>query len=135
MPLADEIVGNFPNNVTIKIEKNIDEFLIDAKTIFYIGIIINELLTNIMKYAFAGRNSGIISIIVKKNSNKVTIEIQDDGIGINESIDFNNSCGFGLRIIGMMTRQLKGNVKIERDMGTKFILEFNLPNRNGNLEP
>jgi len=126
-PLVDEIVGNFPNKAIVKIEKNIDDnIMMDPKKMSHLGLIINELLTNIMKYAFASRNNGLIKISALKKDNHTTISVQDNGVGIPESIDVGTSNGFGLQLVYMMTKQLQGTIKIERNSGTKFILEFNL---------
>lgn len=125
-PLVDEIIGNFPNREMVKTEKNIDDFLIDAKRLSPLGIIINELLTNIMKYAFAGQGNGLITFSSAVSDGRVRISIGDNGIGIPESVDISTSESFGLQLVYMMTRQLRGAMKMERGNGTKFILEFKL---------
>lgn len=128
--LVEEVVANFPNSKSVKIEKKIDDFIIDVKTLQSLGIIINELLTNIMKYAFTGRNDGLIKVSVLLKGNNVIVIVEDNGSGINESVDFDNSKGFGLKLIGMMVKQIKGTIRIERgngssfSVGTKIILEF-----------
>ncbi len=123
-PLVDEIIDNFPNKGIVKIEKNIDDFMIDAERLSSLGIIVNEILTNIMKYAFEGRDKGLVTVSAMASENHLTIAISDNGIGISESIDIANFGGFGFQLLDMMTRQLHGTIKIERDNGTKFILEF-----------
>jgi len=125
-PLVDEIIGNFPNREMVKIEKNIDDFMIDAKRLSPLGIIINELLTNIMKYAFVGRGNGLITFSAAVSDGRVILSVGDNGIGIPESVDFSASDSFGLQLVYMMTRQLRAAAKIERNNGTKFILEFKL---------
>ena len=122
--LIDEIVSNFPNSIIVKIEKNIEDFVVGAKILQTIGLIINELLTNIMKHAFIGRNDGLIKISVSKIHTKVLIIIQDNGKGIAETIGFEKSSGFGLMLVKSLTDQIGGTIKIERNNGTKFILEF-----------
>jgi two-component sensor histidine kinase len=123
-PLIDEILVNFANHSIVKVEKDIANFTLDANVVFPLGIIVNELLTNIMKYAFIGRESGIITVSAKKNESTVTISLGDNGKGIPESINFDSSTGFGLNLVGMLTSQIGGNIKIERGDGTKFVLEF-----------
>ena len=125
-PLVDEIVGNFSSDKKVKVEKNIADFMIGAEKSSYVGIIINELLTNIMKYAFAGRSGGTINISVALLDNRVKIVVADDGVGISESISITNSAGFGFQLVDILTQQLRGAINIERDNGTRFILEFNL---------
>ncbi|PKL15147.1 MAG: hypothetical protein CVV49_21865 [Spirochaetae bacterium HGW-Spirochaetae-5] len=95
-----------------------------ANIVFPMGIIVNELLTNIMKYAFIGRESGIITVSAIKNENRVVISLGDNGRGIPESINFESSTGFGLNLVGMLTSQIGGSIRIERGGGTKFVLEF-----------
>ena len=125
-PLIDEIVGNFPNSRMVRTEKNIEDFIIDSQKLTHCGIIINELITNIMKYAFTGRDNGVITLSAMAVNDRATITVQDDGIGISESIDSAASGGFGLQLVEIMTRQLRGTLKIERDKGTRFILGFDL---------
>lgn len=125
-PLANEIVENFPNSKIVKIEKNIDDFMIDAKRLSALGIMVNEIITNIMKYAFAGRDSGLITISAAASDNIVTVAISDDGIGIPESFDVATSESFGFQLLDVMTKQLQGEINILRGKGTKFIIKFNL---------
>jgi PAS domain S-box-containing protein len=125
-PLVGEIVGNFPNNRIVRIELNIEDFIIDSRRLSHCGIIINELITNIMKYAFTGRGNGVITLSAMAVNGRAAITLQDDGVGISESIDIAASDGFGLKLVEIMTQQLRGTLKIERDKGTRFILEFDL---------
>jgi len=125
-PLVDEIIKNFANRDIVIVEKDIADFSLEANIIFPLGIIINELLSNIMKYAFTGRDRGVINVAASKTDDHVIITLKDDGSGIPESINFENSTGFGLNLVGMLTSQIGGNIRIERGTGTKFILEFDV---------
>ena len=124
--LADEIVSNFPNSNTVKIRKKIENFILDAKRLQTIGIIINELLTNIMKYAFIGGKKGNINLSISLKEKTVSIAVEDNGIGMPASINFEKSTGFGLKLVGMLTKELKGEIHIEREKGTRILLEFEL---------
>jgi len=122
--LVDEIIGNFPNSSVITVEKNIEDFNCDAKLTQSIGIIINELLTNIMKYAFIGRDKGRISVSAAISGKTARIAIADDGSGIPATVDFDNSTGFGLTLVRILTDQIGGTIRIQRQAGTTVILEF-----------
>jgi PAS domain S-box-containing protein len=124
--LADEIVRSFPNRGIVRIQTEIDDFVLNIQTLSPLGIIVNELLTNMMKYAFAGRESGLITISASKIDNHANIVIKDNGVGIPESINFEKPKGFGLELVGMLTEQIGGSIKIDRDEGTKFVLDFNV---------
>jgi two-component sensor histidine kinase len=122
--LIDEIISNFPCGIPLKIEKRVDAFVIDVKQLQPLGIIINELLTNMIKYAFTDRDSGLIIVSASLRDNIVSITIQDNGNCIPQSIDFENSPGFGLRLVGILTKQLEGTIRIERKNGTTIMLDF-----------
>ncbi len=122
--LVDEVISNFPNSNMVKVEKRIDDFMLDAKRLQPLGIIINELLTNIMKYAFRGRESGLITVSATNTDGHVAISVQDNGTGMPESVSFENSTGFGLQLVQALTRQLEGSLQIERENGTRFAIEF-----------
>jgi len=124
--LVDEIVSNFPNFSAIKIEKTIDDFSLDSKRLQLLGIITNELLTNILKYAFTDKESGSIHLSLTQTDGRVSLVVQDNGSGMPESIDFNNTTGFGLKLVGRLMKQLHGDIRIEREKGTRIILEFTI---------
>lgn len=123
-PLVDEIIKMFPNSANVKIEKKIDDFVLGVKELSSLGIIVNELLTNTMKHAFVGKTNGLITVSASKIGNRVTIVVGDNGTGISESIDIEHSNGFGLMLVGTLTKQLNGTIRIERKKGTQFVLEF-----------
>lgn len=122
--LADKIVSNFPYSNSIRIEYNIQQIVICSRKVQPLGIIVNELLTNIMKYAFKDRNNGLITISVSLNNTCVTLIITDDGNGMPESVTFEDSPGFGLFLINSLVKQLEGTIQIERENGTRIIIDF-----------
>lgn len=121
-PLIDEIVNNFPNYQIVQIEKQIDKFVLSTSLLFPIGIIINEILTNAMKYAFVNLEKGIIKVSALKKENNVYISIEDDGVGLPELND--ESEGFGLQLVTMLAKQIRGKISLKNENGTKFALEF-----------
>jgi len=123
-PLITEILSNFQNKEIVKIEYSIDDITLSATQLQPLGIIINELITNIMKYAFVGKADGIITVSTTLKENLVTLSIADNGNGMPESVDFENSTGFGLVLVNGLTQKLGGTIRIERGQGTKIVLEF-----------
>jgi len=123
-PLTGEIVGSFPNFAKVKIETDIEDFVLNVQMLSPLGIIINELLTNMMKYAFTGRDSGLIKVSAFMKDNHVVVHVQDDGVGVPENVSFENSTGFGLELVNMLVTQIGGSIRIDRGEGTRFVLEF-----------
>ncbi len=124
--LTKEIVDNFDTNNSIKVETEIEEFELNSQTIFNLGIITNELITNSMKYAFPQGQTGKITVSASINNNHITISIGDDGTGIPESVNIETSEGFGFILVNMLSEQLRANIQIERKNGTKFIFTFDV---------
>ena len=122
--LIDAIVELFQHNLYITTEKQIDQFNLPSKKLFLLGIILNELLTNTLKYAFIGKKSCFINISLTNIENQLTLTIQDNGNGLPESFNINDSNGFGLKLVKMLCEQLNGSFIIENHKGTRSIVKF-----------
>ena len=122
--LVDEIINLFPNSNCVVIRKEIEDFTLGQNKLFLIGIIINELLTNIMKYAFSNYEKGVIVFKSMVKENNVIIEVSDSGRGLPASFNLNEPKGFGLQVVTMLIGQLHGSISAENSNGTKFILLF-----------
>ena len=122
--LVDDVLANFPNGMQVTARKDMQEFTLDARRLQPLGIIVNELLTNTMKYAFKGRSGGTLAISASIVDGHITISVQDDGNGIPDAVSFENSTGFGLQLVQALTEQLRGRIRIERGNGTRVVLEF-----------
>jgi len=124
--LIDEIMGSMETGTAVRTEKHIDDIDLNVETIQPLGIILNELLTNIMKYAFEGRTAGLVTVSASLDAagGRVILIIEDDGNGMPETVDFGHSTGFGLVLVHELTRQIGGAIRIERINGTRIILEF-----------
>lgn len=122
--LGCEIISNFPNSNSIKLETDIQDFVLDARKLQPLGIIVNELLTNAMKYAFKGKAGGRLSLSASKDGEQVKVVVEDDGIGMPEHVSFEDSTGFGLQLVNALAQQLKGDIRIERGNGTRVVLSF-----------
>ena len=124
--LIDSLVTAFDPENDITIEKNIADFEIDAKKAFTIGIITNELLTNVFKHAFGDRQDGRVSVSIDKEEGNVTLITKDDGIGFDEKALKNESPGFGRIIVSMLVEQLGGTYSVSNDNGAKSVVRFGL---------
>jgi PAS domain S-box-containing protein len=120
----DDIFVIFENSRQVRIEKDIEDFVLDTKILFPIGIIINELITNAFKYAFPDGKEGKINISVKKLNNTITLLIKDNGIGVPDKIAASASGGFGLNLVSALSEQIGGEVKITGDNGTAVEILF-----------
>ncbi len=124
--LADTIVAMFPDRASLTLVKRLDDFPLEPRRLFPLGIIINELLTNAMKYAFTGRESGTLEVALTVADGRAGLIVQDDGPGLPSGFEVQDSKGFGLTLVRMLCQQLGGVLKFENRGGARFRVEFPL---------
>jgi two-component sensor histidine kinase len=88
------------------------------------SLIINEMLTNSLKYAFPDNRKGTISIDFITDDKNYILTYHDNGIGIPECVSFECSDSLGMKLIYGLTSQLNGNVVVQRGEGTTFVITF-----------
>lgn len=89
------------------------------------ALMINEVVTNIYKHAFKGRESGVITADLNLKGDQVFVEIADNGVGIPENLDTTETDSMGLHLIQVLTAQLRGESDLRRsENGTVFTLKF-----------
>ena len=90
------------------------------------GLVINELLSNSLKYAFRDGRTGEIRIEAEPVMNdRIKLVVRDDGIGIPAEVDIRNTKTMGMRlVIGLVESQLGGDVTLDRSEGTRFTITF-----------
>jgi len=124
--LLNEIVKLFPNNGRVNFIKKIDDFKIDSKILFTIGIMINELITNAFKYAFDGIGNPEIVFSLTSDNGRVSFTVKDNGSGLPDDVKTGRRNGFGLNLVSSLTEQLEGVMKFGENKGTEITVEFAL---------
>lgn len=114
-----EITGR----VTLEVETNNVQLAIDNA--IPCGLILNELVTNALKYAFPGERTGKLEIRFKPiDNNRLELTVKDDGVGIPEDMDIETCESLGFQLVNILTCQLEGNIAVERNEGTTFKIVF-----------
>ncbi|TGL12106.1 sensor histidine kinase [Leptospira levettii] len=124
--LITEILNIFPHQGNITTDVQVEPVAISTKILSSIGIIVNELVTNSMKYSFSEGQSGKITFHAKIQNQILIINYEDDGIPIDPTILLQSTNSFGLNLINMLVKQLKGIVHIENTNGTKYKIEIKI---------
>jgi two-component sensor histidine kinase/CHASE1-domain containing sensor protein len=116
----------------VKLKINIADVPIDLDSAIPCGLIINELVSNSLKYAFLDREGGEITISLITRDNNYILVICDNGTGIPEGVDFFNTQTLGLQLVNTLVTQLEGKIKLNSNKGeTEFIISF--PNPKNDL--
>lgn len=112
-------------NVTTEVEN----VLLDINTAIPCGLIINELVSNSIKYAFQ-ENSEHNQIFIKLQAidGKMILEVGDNGGGIPKEVNFGETESLGLQLVNILIQQIGGSVELDRTSGTKFTIIFDIEN-------
>jgi len=120
--LVEEIVKNYTLEKNIGLNLDIVELYIDVQTMMPLSLIINEIITNSLKYAFEGRENGIISVKLTPSTPKTNeLYVSDNGIGYTPE---KLTVGLGTKLIQSFTKQLNGTIEKTLTNGTAYRLSF-----------
>ncbi len=107
----------------ISIKFDISETFFKINTAIPCGLILNELVTNAIKYAFPDRK-GTIRVCLCTNGDGNELTVSDDGIGMPRDFDIGNTKSLGLKLVKSLTEQLEGKMEISCKKGTAFKITF-----------
>ncbi len=125
--LGDGILDTFNAEEQVKIALAMDQLELDIDTAVPIGLIVNELLTNSLKYAFPNNTKGKIEIsLTKSDAGTLNLTVADNGVGKKQGVAPKGT-GFGSQLIALLTQQLNGKMLEENQNGTIVSFLFNLP--------
>jgi PAS domain S-box-containing protein len=140
-PYIEELVENLfqtysleNTDICLKLDLAEDVFF-DMDIAVPLGIIVNELVTNSFKHAFSGRDKGEIQIKLSKKENgecvieddksiTFTLTVSDNGVGIPEDLKIEDLDSLGLQLVTTLVEQLDGELELQRENGTEFIIRF-----------
>lgn len=111
------------NLIDLKIE--VDNIFVDFETALPCGLIVNELVSNSLKYAFPLGKEGAIQIkFHQKDFQNFMLMVKDDGVGLPKGFNFNQLQSLGLKLVRSLVRQLGGQLEINSNRGTEFLINF-----------
>jgi PAS domain S-box-containing protein len=106
----------------IRFTADIHDIEVDINTAIPLGLIINELISNSLKYAFPAGKSGEVIISIVREGEKLIVTFRDTGIGIPAELDWQNTRSLGLRLVNTLVDQLNGTIELDRTSGTRFTM-------------
>ena len=104
---------------------NADGVNLDLERAIPCGLLLNELITNSLKYAFPSGRKGKIWVRVSPRNGVMVLDIGDDGIGLPDNFDIGNTRSLGLQLVNLLVvHDLQGNISQENKKGTHYCIEF-----------
>ncbi len=115
----------------IKLITDVEDIMLDIDTAIPLGLILNELLTNSLKYAFSTAKNGgpstetsTITVIFNKINDNLVLVVKDNGIGFPQDLDYKKTGTLGLELVTKITRQIGGIIELDTSEGTEFRITF-----------
>jgi two-component sensor histidine kinase len=109
----------------IQIQIDAEDIYLDLDKAIPCGLLLNELITNSLKYAFPDGRRGKLWIHLEAHKENMILEVGDDGVGVPDDFDLEAGQSLGLQLVKLLaTHDLQGNVKLMHKEGTQYIVEF-----------
>ena len=131
--LASYLMEGFIVAGEIEFQLALEEIELDLARAIPVGLIINEAVSNSIKYAFPDERKGCISIrFLMTGANELMLSVSDNGIGLPETLDYELSHSLGLNLIIGLTSQLQGDIEIKKPPGMCLTIRFKTAEQNDN---
>jgi PAS domain S-box-containing protein len=124
LSLSKELFHLYSVDGLIELKIDVDDIYLDINTSIPLGLIVNEVVTNSLKHAFPDGRAGVIHVDFHKTDDHYEFKVKDNGIGFPEDLDFKDTDSLGLQMVTSLTRQIEGNIELDRNHGTEFKITF-----------
>jgi PAS domain S-box-containing protein len=111
-----------PDIITLNLQ--IKDIILDLNFAIPLGLMLNELISNSLKHAFADEREKQITVSSKKEEKKNILIVADNGVGFPEAIDFTKAQSMDLQLVMAFVQQLHGTIDMKRDQGTVWTITF-----------
>lgn len=113
------------NKANVGLDLRVESVALEIDTAIPCGLIINELVSNALKYAFPDGRHGTVTVDIHADPDgQLILAVADDGVGLPPAIDFRNTQSLGLQLVNMLTDQLAGRIELDNSRGTQFAIAF-----------
>jgi len=102
-----------------------DNIELNIETSIPCGLIISELVSNSLKYAFPEGRNGKITVSLRNSDEGYLLIVSDDGVGLPENLEFTRTDSLGLELVNNLVDQIDGTIELDKRDGTKFVIRFN----------
>ncbi len=125
--------GMEDNKISLKLE--LENVFLSIEKAIPCGLIINELFTNSLKYAFpsslsrekpGGQKNEIVIELYRKNVNILVLRVRDNGIGLPKGLDFFETPSLGMRLVRLLSKQIHGTIELDQSSGTAVCIKFEI---------
>jgi two-component system, sensor histidine kinase PdtaS len=109
---------------SIRLETDIDDLDLDVDTVIPLGLILNELISNSLKYAFAFKTEGILKVTLKEKHDHLLLAVKDNGAGLPKGWDVSKLSSLGYQLVRSFAQKMKAELIITGDKGTEVQMKI-----------
>ena len=126
--LVGMLVRTYATN-DVNLDIRLDPAPVSIDTAIPVGLLLNELVTNVLKYAFPnGRKGCLLVDLEAKPNGQYAVRVEDDGVGLGPDFQFEQVNTLGLRLVQMLAKQLRAELTVRSESGhTEFDIRFQEP--------
>lgn len=132
--IAGNIIQGYRSETQVELVTELEDLQAPLDQAIPCGLILNEWVSNAMKYAFPGRERGTITVSLRcvmseahPDEEEIQIEVRDDGVGLPEGFEWGGRDSLGLYLVQALSEQLDAELLAESDQGTRFLVKFRRP--------
>ena len=122
--LTTNLVSSYRIHEDVVLDLNLEDVDLVLDQAIPSGLLVNEIITNALKYAWGREVKGTISIDLCDEDGMVCLEISDDGVGLPSEFTEMESDTLGLQLVTTLVEQLDGEIEVDIKKGTKYLIKF-----------
>lgn len=124
--LSSDLFRSYQRNfTTVQLDIQTDDISLELDLAVSCGLILNELMTNALKYAFPDGRCGTIRVELRAAPGRtLSLQVADDGVGLPKDLDLSKSKSLGLQLVNNLVSQLEGRLEVDRSAGAAFTVSF-----------
>ena len=123
--LCSNLLYSYSVSGRVTLNYDIDTVLLTLDTAIPTGLIVNELVSNSLKYAFPDNQKGNIFVSLKRKEDGTNVlAVEDDGVGFPATVNYKETDSLGLQLVVTLADQIDGEIILEKGRGTNFVVEF-----------
>ncbi len=122
--ILTNLMSSYVSRKPITLELDSDKIFLNLDVSIPCGLLINELVTNAMKYAFTNHKKGILTVSLKRKDGKIVLRIADNGKGLPAHIDFKKTNSLGMQLVIGLTDQIDGTIELDNSNGAAYTITF-----------
>lgn len=122
--ISRNLIHSYTTDAPVQLITDLDRICLSIDQAIPCGLIINELVSNALKYAFKNIQKPSLLVKIKEQGKSITLQVKDNGIGLPENFGFEKSNSLGVQLVYSLVEQLDGNIIISSEKGTDIIITF-----------